>query len=183
MKRNDLRNEILDLEPYPEDLKLKISEAIAHTTERPMKSWERPIYVLGCVVLGGGAIWKIGRAFAYGDFGADPLHYLVVLPAGILMLLGALALTLYNLKRGSTLPRMEILVVYVAVVFVLGVAVKNILITGEFDIKALGALVIAGLVGIYVRNEANTLVLREQALKNELALAELKEMVAERRDE
>ena len=164
MKHNDLRNEVLGLEPYPEDLKMKISEAIAHTKERPMKWWEGPIYGLGCVVLVGGVIWKIGRAVAYGDFGADPLHYIVVLPAGILM------------------PRMEILVVYVAVLFVLGVAVKNILITGEFDIKALGALVIAGLVGIYVRNEANTLGLREQVLRNELALAELKEMVAERRD-
>jgi len=175
MNNENLRNELLEIEKYPEDLKMRIREEIVHTKERPMKAWERPLTIAGCVVLVVGAIVKITRAALYGDIGEDPTHYFVVLPAGVILMGGALLMCLKNLKRGTTRPRSEFLIVYGAVIFVLATAVKNILVTGEFGLKDLGALVIAGLVGIYVRNEANTLSLRENVLRNELALAELAE--------
>lgn len=173
MKNNDLREELLQMETYPEDLKMRIREEIAYTKERPMKTWERPLMMVSCTILVAGAAAKIVWAALYGDFGEDPLHYIVVLPAGVMLMCVALVLFLENLKRGTTRPQSEFLIVYGAVVFVLCITVKNILITGEFELKDMGALVIAGLVGIYVRNEANTLSLRENVLRNELALAEL----------
>ena len=182
MKNDDLRDQMLDLEPYPEDLKMKIREEIEYTKERPMKQWERVGMALVCVVLVVGATSKIVWAALHGDIGHDPLHYFVVLPAGVLLMGFALILFTKDLKRGTTRVRSEFLIVYGAVIYVLCVAVKNILLTGEFGIKDLAALVIAGLVGIYVRNEANTLSLRENVLRNELALAELAEQFGGRNE-
>ena len=65
MSNSELRDEVLELEPYPEDLKDKIREKIIHTRERPLKVWERPLLAFWCMPVGlvllGLAIWGLTR--------------------------------------------------------------------------------------------------------------------------
>ena len=183
MSNSDLRDRVLELESYPEDLKATIREKMAHTMERPLKSWERPLMVLVCVALGlfmvGGTI---GLVMVFDKFRQSPpyvfTYIMVGIPMVVLLLCYTIAMLLMNLKRNTVRPRMEYLLVHAAFGLCIYMTVAAMFTERGVDGADLAGLVALGACVVCVRIEAAELRLREQALRNELALVELSEQIA-----
>jgi hypothetical protein len=183
MSNSDLRDRVLELEPYPEDLKATIREKIGHTKERPLKSWERSLMVLVCVALGlfvvGG---MIGLVMVFDKFRQSPpyvfAYIMVGIPMVVLLLCYTIAMLLINLKRNTVRPRMEFLLVHAAFGLCIYMTVAAMFTERGVDGADLAGLVAVGVCVVVARIEIAYLRLREQALRNELAIVELSERIA-----
>ena len=181
MSDSELRDKVLELEPYPEDLKDRIREKIIHTRERPLKVWERALVAFACVVAGmmllGVATWVIT------DFNAisqRPTYILIGLAVSVLLLCWVLVLLSMSLMKGTARPRIESLLIYAAFGFVVYMVVAVMFSHRPVAGDDLAALIVVGVCVICTRIESSELRLRERVLRNELALAELSELVADR---
>ena len=181
MSNSELRDKVLELEPYPEDLKDRIREKIFHTKERPLKAWERPFLAFWCIPVGlvllGVAIWGLTR---YDTVSQIPGHKLVGLAFCFLFGCGLLVFCSMTLKKGALRFRNTSFIVYVALGFVI-FWICAAMITGRpvTGTDLAGLIVVGGCV-ICTRIESSELRLREHVLRNELALAELSELVTRR---
>jgi hypothetical protein len=182
MSNSNLRDKVLELEPYPEDLKATIREKMAYTKERPLKGLDRSLTVFGCVavpmMLLGIAVWII---LIFDTFVSKVPAYIVVgLVMGLLLGCWTTALLVMTLKRGTLRPRDGANIVYATGVFMLYMYVGAMFSGIPFSAVHLTPLIIGGACLIVVRIEASELRLRKHALRNELALVELSEHLARR---
>ena len=182
MNNDELRDRLLELDPYPEDLKDKIREEIIHLRERPLKTWERPLYFLALVAMG---LVLIGAAIAIAICLATstkmpPVYVLMVIPYVFIGGIFALVVLLKDLKRGIERPRITQFIVYGAAGLVLYMLVGSMLTGSRFDAKDVGACVVVAVLVIAVKIEDSELRLREHALRNELAVAKLTELITNR---
>jgi hypothetical protein len=180
MSNDELRNEVLGLEPYPEDLKDRIREKILHTKERPLKPWERLLtafFSVALVMILLGAIWYMIRLDAISR---APIYILVGVGFSLLAGVYTLVSLLISLKRGTERQRDESIIVYGVAGLVLYMVVAAMFTDKGVEGSDLAVLTIVGVGLIYTRINSAELRLREQVLRNELALAELSELVADR---
>jgi len=181
MSKSELRDRVLELEPYPEDLKDRIREKIIHTRERPLKAWERPFLAFWCIPVGlvllGVAIWGLTR---YDAVSQIPGHKLVGLAFCFLFGCGLLVFCSMALKKGTLRLRSTSFIIYAALGFVVfwicAATITGRPVTGD----DLAGLIVVSLGVICTRIESSELRLRERVLRNELALAELAEVIADR---
>ena len=181
MSNSELRDKVLELETYPEDLKDRIREKIIHTRERPLKVWERPFLAFWCIPVGlvllGVAIWGLTR---YDAVTQIPGHKLVGLAFCFLFGCGLLVSCSIALKKGALRLRSTPLMIYAALGFVV-FWICAAMITGRHVTGGdLAGLIVVGVCVICTRIESSELRLRERVLRNELALAELSELVSRR---
>jgi len=178
MRIDELRDEVLELEPYPEDLKERIREEIIHTRERPLKAWERPFLAFWCIPVGlvllGVPIWGLTR---YDAVSQVPGHKLAGLACCFLFGCGLLGFCSMALKKGALHLRSTSLIVYAALGFVV-FWICAAMITGRPVTGGdLAGLIVVGVCVVCTRIESSELRLRERVLRNELALAELSGLV------
>ena len=182
MSNRELRDKVLELEPYPEDLKEKIREKIIHTKERPLKAWERPLHAFFCVAAGMALLGGVGAIIVYFDIivSRAPTYLLVALPVLVLLLCWLIVLLLMSLKKGVWGSRWDSYIVFPAAGFVLYVVVATMLTDrGVQGDDLAGLIVVVGCV-IATLVKSSELRLCERVLRNELALAELAELIADR---
>lgn len=181
MSNSELRDRVLELEPYPEDLKDSIREKIIHTRERPLKAWERPLLTFFSVAAGmmllGTASWGI---IQFDMISQSPKYMLAGFAVSVLLLCWVLVWLLTSLKKGTMRQRNESFIVYGAAGFMLYMVVAAILSDGGVQGDGLAGLIIVGVCVISTHINAAELRLRERVLRNELALVELSELVAAR---
>ncbi|MCX5772305.1 MAG: hypothetical protein NTZ09_18810 [Candidatus Hydrogenedentes bacterium] len=181
MSNSRLRDKLLELETYPEDLTGSIRE-VMDMKERPLKPWERPFMILCCVVLG---MMLIGAAFMVatdlpGPISKAPTYIIIGFAFAVLLLCCLLVLILLSLKRGTWRLRDDQFATYAGAGFVfymyLGSMTTNRA-PGGWDI---GAYIVFAVLLLVVRIQASELRLREHMLRNELALAKLAELITDR---
>jgi len=181
MSNSELRDKVLELEPYPEDLKDRIREKIIHTKERPLKAWERPFLAFWCIPVGlvllGVAIWGLTR---YDAFSQIPGHKLVGLAFCFLFGCGLLVFCSMVLKKGALRLRSTSFMIYAALGFVVFWICAAMIAGRPVTSGDLAGLIVVGVCVICTRIESSELRLRERVLCNELALAELSELVSRR---
>lgn len=184
MSNSELRDKVMELAPYPEDLKDRIREKIAHTRERPLKGWERLLLVFFCAVAGmiliGVAIWIATDLDTV--IGKTPTYMLVGFALSVLLLCGFLVSLLLNLKRGAVRSRNEHFMAYAAAGIVLYIFVAATITGKPVTGVDLGAMIVLGVCVVCACIQASELRLREHMLRNELALANLTELIADRKD-
>ena len=180
MSNNELRDKVIELEPYPEDLKERIREEILHTRKRPHKTWERRLLVFGLFLLValliflGVVIWGLIESDIISRI---PKYYLVILAVSVLFMCWLLIPMLKILKRGTEVYHKDSLYTYSACGFFTCIVMAfNLPVTG----LELGLLILAGVFVICTFIYSSELRLRERVLRNELALAELAELVTRR---
>jgi|APSaa5957512576_1039674.scaffolds.fasta_scaffold15695_2 uncharacterized membrane protein YidH (DUF202 family) len=178
MRNSEFRNEVLGLDPYPEDLKERIRERIIHTRERPLKAWERPFLAFWCMPVGlvllGVATWGFTR---YDTVSHIPGHKFAGLAFCLLFGCGLLVFCSMSLKKGALRLRSTSFAVYAALGFVL-FWICTAMITGRHVTSGdVAGLIVVSVCVICTRIESSELHLRERVLRNELALAELSELV------
>lgn len=182
MNNNELRDKLLELEPYPEDLEKSVREVI-HLRERPLKPFEWPVLVLSCVfmvaTLIGGPVWLLNYC---PDFMHKvPIHILAGLPILFLLICWALVVTFLSLKRGTRRFQDDQLVVYGGASFGLYIFVTNMFIDAKhIDATGLAVSILAVIAILWVRIETAETSLREHLLRNELAVAKLTELITAR---
>lgn len=185
MNNNELRDRLLELEPYPEDLRNSVREVI-HLRERPLKVWERPLGVFVCVLLGMMLIGAVVGLVAFFDtiISRVPMYILIALPFGVLLLGWLLVAVLLSLKRGTCRLRDDQFGVYAGAAFVLYISVGDMIVESvthrHMDAADLVALIVFAVLVVVVRIQEAEVGLREHALRNELALAKLTELIAGR---
>jgi len=179
MKNSELRDKVLELEPYPEDLKERIREKIIRTQERPLKAWERPFLAFWCIPVGvallGVAIWGLTR---YDGVSQIPGRTLVGLAFCFLFGCGFLASCSMALKKGALRLRNTPFIVYAAVGFAVFWICAAMIAGRPVTSGDLAGLIVVGACVICTRIESSELRLSERVLRNELALAELSELVS-----
>ena len=184
MSNHRLRDELLELEPYPEDLKEAVRE-VAQLRERPLKTWERPFMVFCCVlwpiILIGSVTWLARHPDCVVKV---PAAILAALPFGFALASWLLVAMVQGLKRGTWRLRDDQIAVYGGAVFVAYICAVHWCIT-TFNNKHLDAsdvvvLIVMVVCVFWVRIEAVETRLREHMLRNELAVAKLTELVAAR---
>lgn len=179
MNTSDLRDKLLDLESYPDDLKDSIRE-VTQMEERPLKPWERRVQVLCCVILGlllvGAGVWlvtgnpcPISKAPTY-----------IMLAAGIAAALvcGFLVMMMLSLKRGTWRIRNEQLVVYAAAAFMFYMYLGSMTTNRPPHGWDIGAYILVATLFVVIRIQSSELRLREHMLRNELAIAKLADLIA-----
>ena len=180
MTRDKLREELLNLKPYPEDLKMRIEAEIAATRERPLKPWERWLMGACAIVLTVLLPYKLSLLFRNGLLDSVPAWCLSLFGGFILLGCGGLVYVARTVKRGTTRPRDGHLIIYAAAILFAGKILTEFILDGTVS----GGGIIAGFVIVgalaYTRLEAVEHGLRERQLQTELALAELTEKVAAR---
>jgi hypothetical protein len=182
MNNEELRNRLLELEPCPDDLKASVRE-VFRLRERPLKPWEWPALVLTCLFL---AAVLIGGPILLPLYCPDfmhkvPVHILAGLPILYAIVCWVLVLTLLSLKRGARRFRDDQVAVYAGAAFVLYVFVANVFVDSKHvDAMGLAVSILAVIGIIWVRIEEAEIRLREQLLRNELAVARLAEIVGAR---
>jgi hypothetical protein len=182
MSNDALRDRLLELEPYPEDLKEMIREKISHTKERPLKTWERPFLAFCCVALGVGLLVGAGAIIQYFDriVSNAPTYVLVALPVAFLLICWTIVVLSMSLKKGVWRPFYDSSIVYPAFGFAIYMIVAMMLTGGGVRTDELAGLMVIGVCVIVTLIKASELRLRERVLRNELAVAKLSELVAER---
>lgn len=174
------KKQLLELEPYPEDLKMRIQQEIAATRERPLKPWERWLLGAGGVALAGVILYKLSLLGREGQLDTMPVWCQSLFGGFLLFGCCGLAYIAQTLKRGTTRPLDGRFLLYAGTALVTGKILTEIYLRGA--ISGLG--VVAGLVIVaalaYARAEAVEFRLRERQLLTELALAELAEKVVGR---
>ncbi len=182
MSNSELRDKVLELESYPEDLTESIREKIKHTKERPLKAWERPLIAFFCVALGMMSLGGVAVIVLHFDtiIGRVPTYVLVALPVAVLLLCWTVAVLSMSLKKGVWRPLYDSSVVYPGAGFILCVVIAQMFTDRGVQGGDLAGLIIAvgGVIATLI--QASELRLRERVLRNELALAELSELVADR---
>ena len=182
MNNEGLRDRLLELETYPEDLEKSVRE-VTHLREQPLKPFEWPILVLSCVfmvaTLIGGPIWLLNYC---PDFMHKvPIHILAGLPILFLLICWALVVMLLSLKRGTRRFQDDQFVVYGGASFALYIFVTNMFIDAKHvDATGLAASILAVIGILWVRIAEAEIRLREHMLRNELAIAKLTELVSAR---
>ena len=178
MNNNELRDKLLELERYPEDLGDSIRE-VMHMTERPLKAWERPVMILCCVVLGmalvGAGIW-----IATGvpcPIGKAPTYMIAGFGLALLFLACLLGIIVLSLKRDTWRQRDEQLIVYGGAALVFYMFLGSMTTDRAPAGWDIGAYIVFAVLFIVVRIQASELRLREHMLRNELAVAKLAELV------
>ena len=178
MRNSDLRDEVLKLDPYPEDLKERIREKIIHTRERPLKAWERPFLAFWCMPVGlgllGVAIWGLTR---YDTVSHIPGHTFVGLAFCFLFGCGLLVFCSMALKKGALRLRSTSFAVYAAFGFVLFWICAAMITGRDVTSSDVAGLIVVSVCVVCTRIESSELRLRESVLRDELALAELSELV------
>lgn len=183
MRDSELRDKVLELDPYPEDLKERIREQIIHTKERPLKAWERSFLAFWCIPVGlvllGVATWGLTR---YDTVSHIPGHKFVGLAFCFLFGCGLLVFCSMTLKKGALRLRSTSFIVYAALGFVL-FWICAAMITGR-DVTSgdVAGLIVVSVCVICTRIESSELRLRERVLRNELALTELSELVRKKNE-
>ena len=181
MSNSELRDKVLELEPYPEDLKERIREEIIHTRERPLEAWERPFLAFWCIPVGlvllGVAIWGLTR---YDAVSQIPGHKLVGLAFCFLFGCGLLVFCSMVLKKGALRLRSTTFMVYAALGFVIFWICAAMITDRPVTGSDLAGLIVVGVCVICTRIDAAELRLRERVLRNELAIAKLAELIADR---
>ena len=184
MNNHKLRDELLELEPYPEDLKEAVRE-VAQLRERPLKSWERPFMVFCCVVwpmiLTGGIIWLVRHPDCIVKV---PTAMLAALPVGFMLACWLLVAMVQGLRRGTWRLRDNEIAVYGGAAFIAYICAMHWVITtfsnGRMDASDVVVLIVMVVCVFWVRIESVETRLREHMLRNELAVAKLTELVSAR---
>lgn len=181
MGDSELRDEVLELESYPEDLKERIREQIVHTEERPLKTWERPFLAFWCIPVGlvllGVAIWGLTRYEAVSQI---PGHKLAGLAFCFLFGCWLLVFCSVALKKGVMRLRGMSFIVYAALGFVAFWICAAMISGRPVTSGDLAGLIVIGVCVVCTRIESSELRLRERVLRSELAIAELSELVSRR---
>ncbi len=185
MNNSELRDKLLELEPYPEDLRNRIREEILHGREKPLKAWERLVTLLGCVFL---LVCLIGGAIALPMYFPDFLSKAtipVLITVVLFVLFSSIVIVLYLriLKRGTQRLWDDSFMAYGAagIIFIDYVAsILGAVISGGRLPTIVGAYIIVAVMVIWVRIETAETRLREHALRNELAIAKLTELITAR---
>jgi hypothetical protein len=175
MKNDDLRDRMLELEPYPEDLKMKIREEIKHTKERPLARWERVVMIAGGVALFLTALKGIYTVATCEKISEIPTHSLATFGAALVGALGVIVWLPGLLKRGTWNIRNGFYITIAGITFLFFLALKEIYFEGSLGGMGMFATLIGVVAAIATRMEFVELRLRERVLRNELALAELAE--------
>jgi len=180
MKNSELRDKVLKLEPYPEDLKESIREKIIHTKERPLKAWERLLLPFWCIPVGLVLLGiAIRGSIKFSAISQSPTHILAGIAFCFLFGCGLLVFCSMALKKGTLRFRSTTFIVYTALGFVI-FWVCAAMITGRpVTGSDLAGLIVVGIGVLCTRIESAELRLRERVLRNELALVELSEHVRE----
>jgi hypothetical protein len=180
MNHDELRNKVLGLEPYPENLKEKIREKISLTKERPLKACEKPLMAVSSVALATvflGAIWA---TIEFELISRKPMYILIAGVMFLLFLVSGIVWLLIVLKKGTVRLRDEAFCVHGAAVITLYLAVAAMFLDKPMDGANLAGLIIVGVLVVVKHIDAAELRLRKRALLNELALVELSELIRRR---
>jgi NhaP-type Na+/H+ or K+/H+ antiporter len=174
---------VFEMEPYPEDLKDKLREEIRHTTERPLKGWERWLLALFCLACGIGlvavAIWVVMDFDCFSN--KVPVYILIGFTAAVLLLGYTFVYLIRIFRRGTERPRTDdTFIVYAVAGFILYMATAEMFLEESVSTDTLVALIVAAAGVVYSRVQLLEVRLRERILRNELALAKLTEFMADR---
>lgn len=185
MNNSELRDKLLELEPYPEDLRNRIREEILHTKERPLKTWERPLLVLLCVFM---VMAFVGGAIAFATYynlimSKTPIYTLILVVVMTVFACIVIVLSLQGLKRGTWRLWDDSFMVYgVAGIICCHYIAETFgeIISGGRLPTIVGAYIIVAVMVIWMRIETAETRLREHVLRNELAVAKLAELITAR---
>lgn len=177
MEHEDLRKKILNLEPYPEDLKMKLREEIAHVQHRPLKSWERIAGGCAVIALIGAIPYKLSKFATTDILDTLPVWSLALYAAFIGIGCWGLVYTVRALREGSELRREGNILLVAIAVLVVGMAASEVYSNGTVSGRTTLVAVSVCIALLYQRMEAVERRLRERVLRNELALIELTERV------
>lgn len=181
MKNSDLRDQMLDLEPYPEDLKMKIHAELDSLKERPMGPWERIQTALGCVLVLVVASVGLYVISTRDNINETPTHSLVGMGLIFVGVFGSFVWGLRQMKKGSVNASSERLVVGGIAVSLFLLSAKQFYLNGSLNGTGMFMVLTGGVAAFALRLDVIELRLRERVLRNELALVELTELVTEQR--
>lgn len=133
--------------------------------------------VVAAIILLGVATWVVTE---FNAISQSPTYILVGLAVSVLLLCWLLVLLSTNLMKSTARPRIESFLIYAAFGFVVYMVVAVMFSDRPVAGDDLAALIVVGVCVICTRIESSELRLRERVLRNELALAELSELVADR---
>ena len=182
MEHEDLRTKILNLEPYPEDLKMKLREEIAHVQHRPLKSWERIAGGCAVIALLGAIPYKLSKFATTDILDTLPVWSLALYAAFIGIGCWGLVFTVRALQKGTDLQREGNILLAVIALLVAGMAANEVYLKGAPSGTTIIVLISVCVALLYQRMEAIERRLRERVLRNELALIELAERFGERNE-
>lgn len=182
MSHDNLKAQLLNLEPYPEDLKMRIRRELAETRERPLKTWER--WLIGAGGLGLVIVipYKLSLLGREGLIESAPAWRLSLFGGFILLGFCGLAYIVQTARRGTVRPLDGHYVLYGATALVAGKVLTEVYLHGAVSGPGVVAgLVVAGAL-VLTRLEVVEARLRERQLQTELRLAELAEALAVRKE-
>jgi hypothetical protein len=181
MSNSNLRDKLLELETYPEDLTESMRE-VMYKRERPFKKWERPFIILCCVVM---AMALVGAGVmvvtdAPCPISKAPKYLWVAFGIAVVLLCCALVMLLNSLKRGTWRLRDDQYTAYAGAGFVFYMYLGSLFFSKRAPNGVdIGAYMLFAVILLAVWIESAEVRVREQILRNELAVAKLAELVAE----
>ena len=177
MKNSDLRDEMLELETYPDDLKGSIREMIDQTRERPLKGWKRLFTAVQCAVVVLFIIGFVTLIIAVIEkIPTMPIYLVGTIPIVMLLLCWLLAVSIRNLIKGTERPRKDLLLIYGVFGFMIYMVVSEMLFGGGVGRDVLAALIIVAVCVICSDIRTAELRQREHLLRTELAIEKLREV-------
>jgi hypothetical protein len=172
MSKSELRDQVVQLEPMPEDVRERIRKEIANTRDRPLKTWERAFLVIASavqVLALPGLIWYFVELDALNK---APSYMSIGFAIGWLLVCWSLFICLSILIRGAERPAKDALFVYAAFGFMIAFVTCEMFTREPIDSSGAIVLIVTGVCAIGVRIQAMELRLREQMLRIELGLLE-----------
>lgn len=172
MNKDDLRERLLELEGYPEDLRKSLEAEVARLKDQPLTRWTRTVILFWCIPLALGAMVFLG----YKVLTAGPaLPWLNRIEGAVfLVMMGAfLVWCLTTLRRGTERLRDDTVITNIAFGFVVLILCASLLVTKEISTDLVAGIAIVGFAVTWARIKTSELQLRENILRLELRMIDL----------
>jgi FtsH-binding integral membrane protein len=172
MSNDDLRERLVELEGYPEELRRSIEAEVARLKEQPLRRWVRAVILFWCVPLALVAIVFVGHKVLTAGAGLPSL--IRIEGAVFLVMMGAfLVWCLTTLRRGSERARDDRVITNVAFGFVVLILCASLLVTQEISADLVAGIAVVGFAVTWARIKTSELQLRENILRLELRMIDL----------